>query len=76
MERQRRNELKNCFVRLRDNVPELSSNDKASKVVILKIAKESIRNLEAESQKLNQKKNKLRERQEQLRAKLEKLKRL
>lgn len=76
MERQRRNELKNCFVRLRDNVPELSSNDKASKVVILKIAKESIRNLEAESQKLNQKKNKLQERQEQLRAKLEKLKRL
>ncbi|XP_051997085.1 transcriptional regulator Myc-2-like [Xyrauchen texanus] len=76
MERQRRNELKNCFLRLRDNVPELSSNDKASKVVILKRAKESIRNLESESQRLAQKRDKLRQRQEQLRARLERLKRL
>ncbi|XP_018960986.1 transcriptional regulator Myc-2-like [Cyprinus carpio] len=76
MERQRRNELKNCFLRLRDNVPELSKNDKASKVVILKRAKESIRNLEMDNQRLKQKREKLRERQEQLKARLEQLKRL
>ncbi|XP_016092097.1 transcriptional regulator Myc-2-like isoform X2 [Sinocyclocheilus grahami] len=76
MERQRRNELKNCFLRLRDNVPELSNNDKASKVVILKRAKESIRNLETENQRLTRKREKLRERQEQLKARLERLKRL
>ncbi|XP_072539338.1 myelocytomatosis oncogene homolog [Salminus brasiliensis] len=76
MERQRRNELKNCFLRLRDNVPELSNNDKASKVVILKRAKESIWNLETEDQRLGHKKDKLRQRQEQLRARLEQLRRL
>ncbi|KAI4902914.1 hypothetical protein NFI96_010946 [Prochilodus magdalenae] len=76
MERQRRNELKNCFLRLRDNVPELSNNDKASKVVILKRAKESIWNLESEDHRLSEKKDKLRQRQEKLKAKLEQLKRL
>ncbi|XP_066521311.1 myelocytomatosis oncogene homolog [Hoplias malabaricus] len=76
MERQRRNELKNCFLRLRDNVPELSNNDKASKVVILKRAKESIWNLETQEQSLSQKKDKLQQRQEQLRVRLEQLKRL
>uniref|UniRef100_A0A8B9RJT3 Transcriptional regulator n=1 Tax=Astyanax mexicanus TaxID=7994 RepID=A0A8B9RJT3_ASTMX len=76
MERQRRNELKNCFLRLRDNVPEVSNNDKASKVVILKRAKESIWNLETEEQRLSHKKDKLRQRQEQLRVRLEQLRRL
>ncbi|KAK3574262.1 hypothetical protein QTP86_004386 [Hemibagrus guttatus] len=76
MERQRRNELKNCFQRLRDHVPELSNNDKASKVMILKRAKESIRNLETKGQKLSKKRDRLREKQEQLKARLELLKRL
>lgn len=75
MERQRRNELKNCFLRLRDHVPELSNNDKASKVIILKRAKESIHNLESEAQTLSQKRDRLREKQEQLKARLEQLKR-
>ncbi|NP_001167287.1 Viral myc transforming protein [Salmo salar] len=75
MERQRRNELKNCFLRLRDNVPELSNNDKASKVVILKRACDSIRGLELAGQRLNVKRDKLRERQEQLKVKLEQLRR-
>ncbi|KAG7478214.1 hypothetical protein MATL_G00078480 [Megalops atlanticus] len=75
MERQRRNELKNCFLRLRDKVPELSNNDKASKVVILKKARDSIRGLEAESLRLAAKKDKLRQRQEQLKARLEQLRR-
>lgn len=75
MERQRRNELKNCFLRLRDNVPELSNNDKASKVVILKRARDGIRGLELEGKRLNAKKDKLRERQELLKARLEQLRR-
>ncbi|KAJ8260367.1 hypothetical protein GJAV_G00181300 [Gymnothorax javanicus] len=75
MERQRRNELKNCFLRLRDHVPELSHNDKASKVQILKKARESIRGLEAEMLRLASKRERLRQRQEQLRARMEQLRR-
>ncbi|XP_048109721.1 myelocytomatosis oncogene homolog isoform X1 [Alosa alosa] len=73
MERQRRNELKNCFLRLRDHVPELSNNDKASKVVILKRARDSIRNLEVENKKLYSKMDKLRDRQDWLKSRLEQL---
>ncbi|XP_062852821.1 myelocytomatosis oncogene homolog isoform X2 [Trichomycterus rosablanca] len=76
MERQRRNELKNCFMRLRDNVPELSNNDKASKVMILKRAKESICNLESEAQRLLKKRDRLQERHQHLKARLEHLKKL
>ncbi|XP_028667723.1 myelocytomatosis oncogene homolog [Erpetoichthys calabaricus] len=76
MERQRRNELKNCFLRLRDNVPELSNNDKASKVNILKKARECIRSLETNNRKLSKKRDKLQNRQEQLKNRLEQLQRL
>lgn len=75
MERQRRNELKNCFLRLRDHVPELSNNDKASKVVILKRAKDSIRNLEAENQRQIQELERLEDRNLRLKARLDELKR-
>lgn len=75
MERQRRNELKNCFMRLRDNVPELSHNDKASKVVILKKARDCIYSLEDESHRLQTRKDKLKAKQEQLKARLEQLRR-
>ncbi|XP_039654535.1 myelocytomatosis oncogene homolog isoform X1 [Perca fluviatilis] len=73
MERQRRNELKNCFVHLRDNVPELSHNDKASKVVILKKARDCIYGLEEESHRLQSKRDKLRAKQEELKARLSQL---
>ncbi|XP_049589674.1 myelocytomatosis oncogene homolog [Syngnathus scovelli] len=73
MERQRRNELKNCFVRLRDNVPELSRNDKASKVVILKKARDCIHGLEEHDRRLHAKRDKLRAKQEQLKARLRQL---
>lgn len=73
MERQRRNELKNCFVHLRDNVPELSNNDKASKVVILKKARDCIYGLEDEGHRLQSKRDKLRAKQEQLKTRLERL---
>ncbi|KAJ0023506.1 hypothetical protein NQD34_003405 [Periophthalmus magnuspinnatus] len=62
MERQRRNELKNCFMYLRDNVPELTRNEKASKVVILKKARDCIFNLEDEAHRLQRKKDQLRKR--------------
>ncbi|XP_039859656.1 myelocytomatosis oncogene homolog [Simochromis diagramma] len=75
MERQRRNELKNCFMRLRDNVPELSHNDKASKVVILKKARDCIYSLEDESHRLQTRKDKLKAKQEKLKARLEQLRR-
>ncbi|KAK7915574.1 hypothetical protein WMY93_011335 [Mugilogobius chulae] len=55
MERQRRNELKNCFMLLRDNVPELTRNDKASKVVILKKARDCIYSLEEDAHRLQKK---------------------
>ncbi|XP_062265083.1 myelocytomatosis oncogene homolog isoform X1 [Platichthys flesus] len=73
MERQRRNELKNCFMRLRDNVPELSHNDKASKVVILKKARDCIYNLEDQGHRLQSKRDKLRDKQEELKARLDRL---
>ncbi|XP_022074073.1 myelocytomatosis oncogene homolog [Acanthochromis polyacanthus] len=70
MERQRRNELKNCFMRLRDNVPELSHNDKASKVVILKKARDCIYGLEGEGHRLQAKRDKLKAKHEELKARL------
>ncbi|CAL9704025.1 unnamed protein product [Knipowitschia caucasica] len=73
MERQRRNELKNCFVHLRDNVPELTRNDKASKVVILKKARDCIFSLESDSRRLQKKRDQLRVRQEELKARLTRL---
>lgn len=73
MERQRRNELKNCFMRLRDNVPELSRNEKASKVVILKKARDCIYSLEDNAHRLQNKQDQLRARQEELKARLSQL---
>ncbi|XP_054640779.1 transcriptional regulator Myc-A-like [Dunckerocampus dactyliophorus] len=75
MERQRRNELKNCFVRLRDNVPELLHYDKASKVVILKKARDCIYGLEDHAFRLQAKQDKLRAKQEELKTRLEQLRR-
>ncbi|KAM8917166.1 myelocytomatosis oncogene homolog [Spinachia spinachia] len=73
MERQRRNELKNCFVHLRDNVPELSNNDKASKVVILKKARDCIYGLEDEGHRLQSRRDKLRAKREELKDRLQQL---
>ncbi|XP_076012882.1 myelocytomatosis oncogene homolog [Genypterus blacodes] len=73
MERQRRNELKTCFMHLRDNVPELSRNDKASKVVILKKARDCIRGLEEDGRRLQAKTDRLRAKQEAMKVRLEQL---
>ncbi|XP_067856847.1 myelocytomatosis oncogene homolog [Heptranchias perlo] len=71
LERQRRNELKHCLFSLRDQVPELSKNDKASKVVILRKATEYVSRLKAEEQKLIAEREKLHKKQQQLRRRLE-----
>ncbi|XP_041060521.1 myelocytomatosis oncogene homolog [Carcharodon carcharias] len=76
LERQRRNELKHCLLALRDEVPELSKNDKASKVVILRKATEYVIRLKVEQQKLNAEREKLQKKQQQLRRKFEQMQRI
>ncbi|XP_061543881.1 transcriptional regulator Myc-like [Phycodurus eques] len=73
MERQRRNEMKNYFARLRDSVPELSRNDKASKVVILKKARDCIRALEEHARRLRTERDGLRAEREELKTRLRRL---
>ena len=52
LERQRRNDLKIRFNILRDNIPELATNDKAPKIQILKKGLEHLNELKAQEQKL------------------------
>ncbi|GCB81145.1 hypothetical protein scyTo_0022968, partial [Scyliorhinus torazame] len=73
LERQRRNELKHCLLALRDEVPELSKNDKASKVVILRKATEYVIRLKREHQKLNSEREKLEKKQQTLRRKFDQM---
>ncbi|XP_067875998.1 N-myc proto-oncogene protein-like [Heterodontus francisci] len=63
--KQRRNELKHCRLALRDEVLELSKNDKASKVVILRKTREYISRLKAEQKKLKAEREKLQDKQQQ-----------
>ncbi|XP_077386379.1 uncharacterized protein LOC144024148 [Festucalex cinctus] len=73
MERQRRDELRNCLARLRDSVPELWRHRRASKALILKKARDCIRRLEAKNRRLRAKRDKLRAGQEELEARLRRL---
>ncbi|XP_076778239.1 myc proto-oncogene protein-like [Arvicanthis niloticus] len=73
LERQRRNVLKRSFFALRDQIPELENNEKASKVVILKKATAYILSIQADEHKLSSEKDLLRKRREQLKHKLEQL---
>lgn len=52
LERQRREDLKCRFQFLRDSIPELEDNDRASKVLILKKAREYVRQLFLEEERL------------------------
>lgn len=52
LERQRREDLKCRFQRLRDSIPELEDNDRASKVMILKKAREYVHQLHLEEERL------------------------
>ncbi|XP_031199531.1 protein S-Myc-like [Mastomys coucha] len=71
MERERREIMRSSFLNLRDLVPELMHNEKASMVVILKKATKYIHTLQADESKLLVERKKLYERQQQL---LEKIK--
>lgn len=73
LERQRRNELKLSFFALRDEIPELVSNEKAAKVVILKKATECIFSMQTNEQRLLSSKEQLRRRSEHLKQKLARL---
>ncbi|XP_067884620.1 myc proto-oncogene protein-like [Heterodontus francisci] len=73
LKRQRRNELKHCLLALRDEVPELSKNDKASKVVVLRKTAEYVSRLKAKQQKLSAEREKPQKKQQQLRCKLSEL---
>lgn len=66
MERQRRDSMRSSFLILRDLVPELAHNEKASKVVILKKATEYIRTLQADEYKLRMERERLHARRQQL----------
>ncbi|XP_067892408.1 N-myc proto-oncogene protein-like, partial [Heterodontus francisci] len=72
LKRQRRNELKLCLLAFCDEVTELSKNDKASEVVILRKATEYVSRLKAEQQKLNAEREKFQKKQQQLRRKFSK----
>lgn len=71
LERQRRNDLRSSFLTLRDQLPELASNHKAAKVLILKKATEYISSLETQQQRLQQEKDRLQARRQQLMRRLE-----
>lgn len=73
LERQRRNELKLSFFALRDEIPELVSNEKAAKVVILKKATECIFSMQTNEQRLLSSKEQLRRKSEHLKQKLARL---
>uniref|UniRef100_A0A8C5U859 BHLH domain-containing protein n=1 Tax=Malurus cyaneus samueli TaxID=2593467 RepID=A0A8C5U859_9PASS len=70
LERRRRNALRTQFLKLRDHIPGLVKNEKATKAMILKKAAEYFCSLQAEEQKLLLEKKKLQARQEQLLKKL------
>ena len=52
LERQRREDLKCRFQLLRDSIPELEDNDRASKVLVLKKARDYVHQLFLEEQRL------------------------
>ncbi|XP_063078496.1 N-myc protein [Engraulis encrasicolus] len=71
LERQRRNDLRSSFLTLRDELPELASNHKAAKVLILKKAAEYVGTLEGQQRRLLQEKDRLAARRQQLLRRLE-----
>ncbi|XP_029447882.1 myc proto-oncogene protein isoform X2 [Rhinatrema bivittatum] len=73
LERQRRNELKLSFFALRDEIPEVASNERAPKVVILKKATEYILSIQADEHRLIAERELLMRKKEQFKHKLEQL---
>jgi len=75
LERKRRNDLKYSFLRLRDNVPELSKQERSPKVTILKLSSDFIRSLTAKNKRLESEHARLKARHEQLQQRLAYLRR-
>ncbi|KAA0719324.1 Transcriptional regulator [Triplophysa tibetana] len=73
LERQRRNELKQSFFALRDEIPDVANNEKAAKVVILKKATECIISMQEDEHKFLSLKERLRRKCELLKQRLEHL---
>lgn len=76
LERQRRSELKMSIMVLRDEVPSVSNNNKASKVVILKKAAEFIGKIKEDERRLLATKAELKKRSRDLKRRLEQLRTL
>lgn len=76
LERKRRNELKYSFHTLRDNVPDLGTQEKAPKVVILKKATDYILKLRRTDKFYCSELKQLQQRQEQLKRRLSALHRM
>ncbi|XP_063777363.1 myc proto-oncogene protein [Pseudophryne corroboree] len=76
LERQRRNELKMSFFTLRDQIPEVTNNEKAPKVVILKKATEYVISMQEDERRLIRETEQLKLKREQLKQKLNQLKNL
>ncbi|XP_033112415.1 myc protein-like [Anneissia japonica] len=62
LERKRRTDLKNSFMRLRDNIPELECQERAAKVVILKKAVDYVEELQSDESSLQEEERILRRR--------------
>uniref|UniRef100_UPI00358FF995 N-myc proto-oncogene protein-like n=1 Tax=Myxine glutinosa TaxID=7769 RepID=UPI00358FF995 len=73
LERQRRDSLRSCFTRLREQLPDLRHQPRAAKVAVLRRAAEHARALQAEENRLHAEQKRLQARQAQLRARLQKL---
>ncbi|XP_075918305.1 N-myc proto-oncogene protein-like [Petromyzon marinus] len=71
LERQRRRDIRNGFLWLRDHVPELAHNDKAGMVQILQKATEYSRTLRRQEEQLEETKRQLKIRQRELLKRLE-----
>merc|ERR1712062_464816 len=74
MERQRRNELKVSFDKLKTVLPELAASDKASKQQILDTAVDTVRMIKSTELSLMNRRNSLNKSNAQLKEKLRKLK--
>ena len=74
LERKRRDDLKNSFLSLRDNIPELHCQERAAKVVILKKATDHIHQLTKQDQTLQREMDIQKQKREHLRRRLQALK--
>ena len=75
LERKRRNDLKSNFLRLRDNVPDISSQERAPKVVILKKSADYISSLHRNYKELEAEREHQRRRMERLKQRIKELRR-